>query len=124
MRTLGQQRAEFALNKVMSIEVNDEFASLANGAPSMILQNGLGLTAAFWKQKGNGNSGERYTQLLGWVREWLNARKIISSSDVASFFTALSKTDQMDYIKAQRETLALLEWVKRYANGFKPKSKQ
>jgi len=123
MRTLGQQRAEFALKKVMAIDINDDFTSLASGAPSMILQNGLGLTAAFWKQKSNGNGVDRYSLLLGWVREWLNSRKIIASADVASFFSKLNQTEQMDYLKAQNETLALLEWIKRYANGFKPKSK-
>jgi len=44
MRTLGQKRAEFALNKVVDIpqDKKDKFKPFSAGAPSMILQNGFG----------------------------------------------------------------------------------
>ncbi|HQP50151.1 MAG TPA: type III-B CRISPR module-associated protein Cmr5 [Spirochaetota bacterium] len=123
MRTLGQKRAEFSLRKITGIKINKEFTSLANSAPSMILQNGLGLTAAFWKQKSNGTREDRYASLLEWVREWLSECKILKSTDVGSFFISLSECEQMKYLEAQKETLALLEWVKRYANGFSTEKK-
>jgi len=35
----------------------------------------------------------------------------------ADFIKELSGMDQIKYLTAQKETLALLEWVKRYANA-------
>ncbi|MBF0234965.1 MAG: hypothetical protein HQK65_18305 [Desulfamplus sp.] len=34
------------------------------------------------------------------------------------FLTSLSTMDQRQYLSAQKETLSLLEWVKRYAGAF------
>ncbi len=57
MRTLGQQRAGFALEQVYSRLTGkeqkflDEFKSLTAGIPSMILMNGFGQTLAFMVAK-------------------------------------------------------------------------
>ena len=126
MRTLGQKRAEFALNKVLEViqdideDKKKEFGRFTAGAPSMILQNGFGQTLAFWLSR----KSDKHLALFDIVVEWLSYD---NGKDVRNTFTRkrerkefmkeLSEMDQSRYLAAQKETLALLEWVKRFANA-------
>lgn len=122
MRTLGQKRAEFALKMVTDIvqEAKDRFKPFSAGAPSMILQNGFGQALAFWVAKGK----PEHRSMFNIVKEWLS----YDSNDVhnnfvpktqsdVEFFQAISSMSQSEYLAAQKETLSLLEWVKRFANA-------
>lgn len=117
MRTLGQKRAEFALEKVVSIPQakKEKFKPFSAGAPSMILQNGFGQALAFWVSKGK----EEHMTMISLVKEWLCSNNFAQGQSTTDFLRDLSQIDQRKYLAAQKETLALLEWVKRYANaGF------
>ena len=133
MRTLGQKRAEFALEKVLAIPEGrkKDFKSFSAGAPSMILQNGFGQALAFWLSKGTDKDlkikeEDKHIVLFDMIWKWLPHEK----DDVKNRFVEkdkaktrtdlirqLSSMDQIKYLTAQKETLALLEWVKRYANA-------
>jgi len=126
MRTLGQKRAEFALNKVLEITKNldekgkKDFKSFSAGAPSMILQNGYGQALAFWLSK----KTDKHLKLFDIVMNWLsydNGKDVknafAAKKDRREFIKELSEMKQSKYLTAQKETLALLEWVKRYANA-------
>lgn len=122
MRTLGQKRAEFALNRVTNIpqEKKEKFKPFSAGAPSMILQNGFGQALAFWIAKGK----NEHMTMFNMVKEWLSYEKddvknnFVKRTDSAKdFVEALTAMTQQEYLTAQKETLALLEWVKRYANA-------
>jgi CRISPR-associated protein Cmr5 len=119
MRTLGQKRAEYALEKVLAIpeDKKKDFKSFSAGAPSMILQNGFGQALAFWLSKAK--EGDKHRVLFNMVKEWLVDNKLVKSQNNSDpdFIKALSAMEQLDYLTAQKETLALLEWVKRYANA-------
>lgn len=127
MRTLGQKRAAFALEAVLSNTCNNpkEFKAFCAGAPAVILQNGFGQALAFWYSKGKGSTGDKHQVLLDIIMKWL----CLESGDVKNDFITpcqstlelvkkLSQMSQQNYLMAQSETLALLEWVKRYANAF------
>ena len=120
MRTLGQKRAEFALEKVLEIpqSLKKDFKSFSAGAPSMILQNGFGQALAFWVSKGNAKH-TKHIILFGMLKEWLIKNNFVQPQYESSleFIKALSTMKQNSYIAAQKEALALLEWVKRYANA-------
>ncbi len=133
MRTLGQKRAEYALEKVLAIPEGKkkDFKSFSAGAPSMILQNGFGQSLAFWLSKGTGKDlkikqNDKHIILFDIIWKWLPYEK----GDVKNRFIEkekaetrtdlirqLSKMNQIKYHTVQKETLALLEWVKRYANA-------
>lgn len=133
MRTLGQKRAEYALEKVLAIPEGKkkDFKSFSAGAPSMILQNGFGQALAFWLSKGTDKNlkikeEDKHIVLFDMIWKWLPHEK----DDVKNRFVEkdkaktrtdlirqLSGMDQIKYLTAQKETLALLEWVKRYANA-------
>ena len=133
MRTLGQKRAEYALGKVLAIPVDKkkDFKSFSAGAPSMILQNGLGQALAFWLAKGTDKNlkikeEDKHVVLFDMIWQWLpyekdDVQNRFVEKDKAKtrtdFIGQLSGMDQIKYLTAQKETLALLEWVKRYANA-------
>jgi len=123
MRTLGQKRAEYALGKVLAIpegKKKEEFKSFSAGAPSIILQNGFGQALAFWLSKGK----DKHIAVFDMIRNWLSYEKddiensfVKKTENPVDFIRELSGMDQIKYLSAQKETLALLEWVKRYANA-------
>ncbi|MBW1924967.1 MAG: type III-B CRISPR module-associated protein Cmr5 [Deltaproteobacteria bacterium] len=126
MRTLGQKRAEFALNRVLKVtqdmdeKKKKEFKSFTAGAPSMILQNGFGQTLAFWLSK----KSDKHLAVFDMVVEWLsydNGKDIrntfATKKERREFMKELSEMNQPKYLTAQKETLALLEWVKRFVNA-------
>ena len=115
MRTLGQKRAEFALSKVTALapDKKEKFKTFSSGAPSMILQNGFGQALAFWIAKGK----DEHMAMFNIVKEWLCTNRFAEGQERADFIRNLSQMDQTRYLTAQKETLALLEWVKRYANA-------
>lgn len=76
MRTLGQKRAEYALEKIntkapKNKEERKEFNSFIAGSTTMILQNGLIQALAFWLSKSSGENSKQY-KLFRIIRDWLN----------------------------------------------------
>lgn len=115
MRMLGQERAEFALKRVLSAKSVEKFDSLAAGAPSQILQNGFGQTLAFWISKND----DKHKKLFGIVKDWLTKKEFVTHCEEdKDFIIGISELKQDQYLLAQKETIALLEWVKRYAKAF------
>lgn len=127
MRTLGQKRAAFALDAVLNNSCGNpkEFKTFCAGAPSVILQNGFGQALAFWYAKGKDKREDKHQVLLNIIMTWL----CLNDGDVRNEFIKVCATpqdmvrtlatmDQKQYLAAQKETLALLEWVKRYANAI------
>lgn len=114
-KTVAQERSAFALEMVLAIkDKQKEFKSLAEGLPAMILQNGFGLTLSFLLAKGE----DHHTKLFQIITEWLRRRDLLRASESAAIMSELSAAEQQEYLQAQRESLALLEWVKRYAKAF------
>lgn len=132
MRTLGQKRAQFALNEVLKnndINLKKDFKNFSAGAPSMILQNGFGQALAFWLSKATDKNlqiktTDKHFVLFKIVMDWLAFEKgdvkntfIKKTNSPKQFLEAIAEMPQDQYFAAQKETLALLEWVKRYANA-------
>jgi CRISPR-associated protein Cmr5 len=133
---MAQKRAEYALKQVLDFtkgntqKEKDEFKSFSAGAPAMILQNGLGQALAFWLAKGKKDKDkdnkikedDKHIKLFDIVKGWLslqegdvNNRFVLKQKDRPGLINELAKMDQQQYLAAQSETLALLEWVKRFA---------
>jgi CRISPR-associated protein Cmr5 len=113
--TLGQQRAAYCLEMLKNLVCSrDEFKPLSAGLPSMILQNGFGQTLAFLLAKGK----DKHQAAFEIIALWLVNRKLIChSNQQVDILHQISKMNQAQYLQAQRETLAMLEWLKRYANA-------
>ena len=131
MRTMAQKRAKYALEKVLQsmqrISDKDKFSSFTAGAPAMILQNGFGQTLAFWLTKGTKNgridSNDKHIILFDIVKDWLSLQdgdtrnNYAIAGDRVDLMRQISAMNQNQFLSVQIETLALLEWVKRFANA-------
>ncbi len=126
MRTLAQKRAEYALEKVLLVKNKKDFRPFVAGAPAGILQNGLGQTLAFWLAKGTNKDGkikedDKHIELFDIVKDWMSWQRndvhnnFAQERDRMVFVKELSKMKLHKYLAVQNETLALLEWVKRFA---------
>jgi len=115
--TLAQRRSLFALDKVRDASKIDKFDKLTLGLPAMILQNGFGQTLAFLLAKAKGNEKDHHTAAFDIITSWLETTHILKKRDRAEVMKEISQMPQSEYLRAQEEALAILEWVKRYANA-------
>jgi len=113
--TLGQQRAKFCLEQLEKLDdkIRPDFKPLTAGLPAMILQNGFGQTLAFLLAKGS----DKHKAAFVIIAQWLVDREILVADRQSAILKQLSGMSQEKYLHAQRETLAMLEWLKRYANA-------
>ncbi|MFZ2398353.1 MAG: type III-B CRISPR module-associated protein Cmr5 [Smithella sp.] len=119
MRTIAQKRAEYALQKTLETKRlidSEKLKSFSAGAPSMILQNGFGQTIAFWLAKGKAEHMALFRILTEWLKS-TDSRNFGNCQQPADYVQRLAAMEQGDYLRCQSETLALLEWVKRFANA-------
>lgn len=129
LRSMEQERAEFALNKIQDIAKNpeslqQEVVRHLTGLPALIRMNGLGQALAFYRMKGTGTGHEVIYRMVG---EWLCAksskgRVFASNEDNPDVLAAITRSDIQQYMAAQNEALALLEWLKKFALALLKKS--
>lgn len=130
--TLGQQRADFtlqALRKNLAGKGNDkktlreEFSSFTAGLPAMILQNGFGQTLAFLLVKATDSKTHKFKKndkhyvAYSIITDWIARNEYVKKGNEDTIISQISKMNQDDYLQAQREALAMLEWLKRFANA-------
>lgn len=113
MKTLEQERAKFAYDKIRSVKgkaYEEEYARYVKSVPALILTNGLGSTLAFYKSKGKG----AYEELYNHINEWLNERNLCNG-DVLEW---IMNTNSLKVLQATREVLALLNWMRKFAKAM------
>lgn len=121
-RMMEQERAQFALERIteftaQSSERQKELRSHVSALPALIRMNGLGQALAFYRMKDKGSSHEQlYLLVSRWLCDEKSAGRIFETpGDVLSGITS---GDMFQYMAAQNEALALLEWVKKFANAY------
>lgn len=121
MQTKEQKRSQFALEMVNKYspkcqEDKKEWANFIVGAPTMILTNGIAQTLAFLLS----NRGkEKQYNVFCIVRDWLGREVAeLKAESEMQFLQKFAQLEQNDYLTAQREALAMLQWLKRYARAF------
>lgn len=120
---LEKARAEFAWECIQDVKTNfdagkkKEFASLARSGPSDIQINGLGQAIAFWQAKAKGDAGTVHGKLSSQVEAWLAKPENLNLANkkVYTWITTEAKTNE--YSRATSETIALLVWLKRFAEA-------
>jgi len=118
-QTIQQQRAAFALHHVQLAVENDEisnkeFKSYASSLPSMIYMNGLGQAVAFCRSK---SSNTAYQVLYNILSEWLH-KKAGVYREHADVLDGITQSDMSSYRLAQVESLALFDWIKKFATAY------
>ena len=132
LRSMDQERAEFALKKIQAIlEGTDpihkaEVRRYLNNLPALIRMNGLGQALAFLltkKKKKPEDKDTAHDAIYRMVGTWLcdaSSKGRIFSED-ADVLTSITQSDMAHYMAAQNEALALLQWLKKFAVALLPK---
>jgi CRISPR-associated protein Cmr5 len=132
-QTLAQQRARFAMDfikKTSTVPAKEEkakYLTLIHKAPTMILQNGLGQLLAFWLADNEGKTDEKRKKPSGVLYDLLEAWLCGTNEDNSHPLRIYEKKDLIgelmqgsrnDYMRAQQEALALLGWMKKFAEAW------
>lgn len=130
LRSLEQERAKYAWYCINEIKeekndnLEDKYKSYVKKAPSYILVNGLGNTLAFFKSKFGGSEKsedkkvskdrEAYKALYDHINKWFQERFNIKK-DILEWITL--EASSIDVFKVTKETIALLNWMRRFAEA-------
>jgi len=95
-------------------EWKGKYGSVVRKLPSYILTNGLGQTLAFLKAKGKGEPGNEHEVLYQHLEGWLR-RQLGINGNLLDWL--VSKATSQQYRLATMEALALLQWLKRFAEA-------
>lgn len=129
-QTLDQKRAEYAWEQVSQAAQQDiiaDYTREAKGAPVLIMGSGLMQTLAFFQAKGK----PQHLALLGHMCRWLGRtlggtpvtdRDRFPPEAAANFSTvmaALHAAPSSLYLRATDESLALLHWIRQFADARK-----
>jgi len=129
LRSLEQKRAKYAwecIQKVRgNIEQEDKYKSYVRSAPSYIQINGLGNTLAFYKSKFEADlrkKGENelsadkraYKLLYDHLNEW--RKELRGGKDILEWIRD-ENTSSLGVFQATKEIIALLNWMKRFAEA-------
>jgi CRISPR-associated protein Cmr5 len=126
LRTLEQERAKHAWDCVQEVKdkykhIAGDYRAIAVKVPSLIVTNGLGQTLAFLKAKGKGESGNEHEVLYRHLTDWVG-RKVNANGDLLNWL--LNTATSQQYRLATMEALALLQWLKRFAEAELPKGRE
>lgn len=120
---LEQGRAAFAFKAAEEGEKlpkNSEYKAYVKKMPMLIKTNGLGSAVSFAYSKGKGSTknawGLIYEQIYQWLKE--DKKSLIELSSTNDLMKALINADSPTYRATTVEVLALLNWMRRFADGL------
>lgn len=111
-QTQEQERAKQAWENIKEVKKGfaSEYKALVSSAPADIQTNGLGQTVAFWLSKPKSDAHKvLYCHLSEWVMQEMGEQ-----GDLIRWIT---QTDSRRYRQATVEALAILGWLKRFAQA-------
>jgi|NOAtaT_6_FD_contig_101_271872_length_4169_multi_3_in_0_out_0_5 CRISPR-associated protein Cmr5 len=110
-RDLDRSRASSAWENISKVDAtNTEYGSLAREMPTMIQVNGLAQTLAFLKAKKGKHHSLIFEHLSGWVCNHLNFKN-------GDLLENVIRIESQEYRRATSESLAYLQWIKRFSEG-------
>jgi len=121
LRTLEQERAKNAWSCVQEVKDKPfagDYRAIAVKVPSLIVTNGLGQTLAFLRSKPDRPHFQMlYRHLVNWI-----GRKVNEDGDFLVWL--VNDANSQQYRLATTEALALLQWLKRFAEAELPKGSE
>lgn len=116
IRGVEQGRAKFAYDQVkqVGVDANQEdlkkkYKSGAKKLPVLIKTNGLAQALAYIQNRDN------YPRLYGQIASWLRTKELINGGDLVDQVVDMESNE---YRRITTETLALLNWVRRFVDGL------
>ncbi len=125
-QNLGQKRAAHALEAIKKLEKDKNygnFGSYVQRLPATIVMNGLGqamageLAAARLAKGDKMSTDERaHKTLFDCVESWLFESQVYAGK--MGLMAAIVESSQEDYVRAQAEALAYLDWLKKFSQAY------
>ncbi|GAK51207.1 CRISPR-associated protein, Cmr5 family [Candidatus Moduliflexus flocculans] len=119
IKSLENQRAEFALASVTAANLNDyrgEYKSYVKNIPVLLKTNGLGNTLAFMRSKKRAAYDLLYQQFSEWLKKpECPCKTLLPGKDLLEF--VISQPSPV-YRHVTKELIALLTWMKRLADSM------
>lgn len=128
-QTLDQKRAAFVWQQLSPLKqrnpaVFDAYTKLSKGAGTLIMQNGLMPTLAFYGEKSGGAAslakGEEHELLLGHLLAWLRQTQLLpaTATDIQKTMAVLVTKTSPEYRAISEECLALIRWIRHFASAL------
>jgi CRISPR-associated protein Cmr5 len=123
-RTLEQERAAFAMGKVLPPPVTEEkeqgnYATLIRKLPAMVIHNGLGQSLAYLLADAERHETKPSWKLYKCIEEWVCGRMNIYDPQ-KDLMKSLMEGKRKEYLHAQQEALSLLAWMTKFADAYLP----
>ena len=124
IKGIEQGRAKQAYSDVLAAQTQlrdkaKEYKSYAKKLPMMIKTNGLGASIAFAQSKGR-NKGNAWEVLYLQIESWLQKERsyLLGNYAKMDLAQAVVSLDSPQYRAVTVETLAYLNWLRRFAEGL------
>jgi CRISPR-associated protein Cmr5 len=120
--TLEQGRAAFAYGAAVEgagLSKSSEYKAYVKKLPMYIKTNGLGAAMSFAFAKGKGSKNNAWGLIYHQIEDWLKEddKQLIELYNI-SLMKALMNSDSSAYRATTIEVLALLNWMRRFAEGL------
>ncbi len=122
LETIEQGRATFAFKAVQGVSdsLKKEYKSTAKKLPVLVKTNGLGQTLAFLKSKGaaEGKPKNAHDKLYEHISSWLQTKDAKRLVEEGELVEQVINLESHVYRQVTVETLALLNWMRRFVDGL------
>ena len=119
-RSQAQKRAADALAKVTVLRDGNDYGnyrSYVKALPARIIMNGLGQALAMEKAGASKDAG--HEKLFEHVQDWLlTGWENSPYRGQEDLIAAITEGEESDYIRAQGEAMAYVEWLKKFAVAY------
>lgn len=113
--TLDQQRAEYAWACAVQRAALAGYREIAKGAPALLMGSGLMAALAYWQSR-TGSNKVPAQALAADVIGWLAKRRYVPN-DFGQAMKHFSQIQSLGYMRATDETLAMLKWLRQFADA-------
>ncbi|GIX42797.1 MAG: type III-B CRISPR module-associated protein Cmr5 [Leptospiraceae bacterium] len=113
----AEKAYQFIQDATQKLSEKDQklYKSYIKKIPSMILNNGLGQTIAFIYSKRKNTEKNPYDIIYEQFNKYLQKYKLKDNQELTEFIISI---DSKKYRLIQQELLALLNWMRRFAEGM------
>jgi CRISPR-associated protein Cmr5 len=116
-KSIENGRAEAAFKYVQDVKdesFSSEYKSYIKKLAPLIKSNGLGNAMAFvYSNNGNSNKGKAYGHIYKQLENWLKEKGLIEKN----LLDEILSIDSRKYRYITRETMAILNWWRRFVDG-------
>lgn len=114
-KNFANKRSEVAFKQVSEVAPNSfqKYRSLVRSLPATILNSGYGLAMASLYSNYSKNESKA---LYDHIEVWLKDQQMLPNNS-QNLMENIAESDKDTYRLLESETLALLEWLKRFAEG-------